>query len=95
MQRERRSRAVAYQALASHVVVGADPHGRVQVEAFERDRRLSVVPWLGLVRLTVMPLEVVEQSLRDGHLPTPDERVRIQVLLSAERMGREPARGRS
>ena len=74
MQRERRSGAVAYQALASHVVVGADPHGRVQVEAFERDRRLSVVPWLGLISLTVvcMPIEVVEQSLLDGHLRTPD-----------------------
>ena len=45
LQRKRRPRTVAAQALASHVVARLDAHARVQIEpvALERERRLLTV----------------------------------------------------
>ncbi len=93
VERERRSGAVAYEALASHVVVGADPHGHVQVESLERHRRATHASRLVLIGTAIVgvAVEVVEQSLLDGYSRTPHERVGIEVLLSAEWMAREPA----
>jgi len=100
VEREGRACAITHQTLARGVIVGADRHGGVEVEAVERDGIASEARGLVVIALVApergLALELVEQSRLECDVRAGVEHVGLcgglEVAIGIEVPAGEPAR---